>query len=115
MPQMLPRRSRTQRRNVLIAVALLLLLIFSRTICGFVIDYLWWSELHQVSTWVLMSVYRYVPGLAAWLIAFLVLWIAHARGMKHAGSRLGEHRWYARFATLGCALIALIISLAAVD
>src|SRR6266404_4966720 len=115
MPQMLPRRPRTQRRNILIALAVLLLLVFSRTICSYVIDYLWWRELGQVSTWVLMSVYRYVPGLAAWLIAFLVLWVAHARGMKHAGTRLGEHRWYARLATLVCLFVSLGVALAAVD
>src|SRR5947207_16024766 len=112
MPRALPRRSTTQRRNVLIVAALVLVLIFSRTICGFIIDYLWWQELGQVSTWVLMSFYRYAPGLAAWLIAFIILWVAHARGMKHAGTRLGEYPWYARIATLACALVSLIVSLA---
>ncbi len=95
--------------------ALLLLFFFGRSICSFVIDYFWWRELGQVPTWILMSVYRYVPGVAAWLIAFGVLWISHARGVAHAGERLRDHRTYAWLATFGALLVALIISLAAVD
>ncbi len=112
---MFPRRQAPQYRLVVAAVALLLLLFFSRSICGFIIDYFWWRELGQVPTWVLMSVYRYAPGLAAWLIVFIVLWVAHARGMRYAGTRLGDHTWYARIAALGLALVALIVTLAAVD
>src|SRR5271166_1201988 len=111
MPTMLPRPSASRYKIALAAAALLLLLMFSRTLCGFVIDYLWWRELGQVSTWVLMSVYRYGPGLAGWLIVFVLWWVAHARGMKYAGTRLGEHPVYARIATLVCALISLIAAL----
>ena len=35
------------------------------------------------------------------MIVFGVLWIAHARGMRHAGERLRDHRLYAWIATLG--------------
>ena len=92
MPQNASARRRARQRRIVIAVvALLLLLFFSRSICGFVIDYCWWRELGQVPTWLRMSLYRYVPGLAAWLIVFAVLWIAHARGMRHAGARLRDH------------------------
>lgn len=112
---MLPRRPRPQQRFVLIAAGLLFLLIFSRSVCGFVIDYLWWRELGQVSTWVLMSVYRYAPGLAAWLILFVTLWVAHALGMKYAGTRLGEHRWYARIAAVACLLVSGVMSMAFID
>lgn len=112
---MLPRRTRPRQRIAFIAAAVLLLLFFSRSICGFVIDYLWWRELGQVSTWVLMSVYRYAPGLAAWLIIFVVLSVAHARGMRYAGTRISEHKFYARIAALACALVSLVIALSSVD
>ena len=62
-----------------------------------------------------MSAYQYGPGLAAWIILFVVLWIAHARGLKYAGTRLGEHRLYTRLATLGLALLSLIIALSVID
>ncbi len=112
---MLSSRQRPERRIIVVIVALLLLLFFSRSLCGLVIDYFWWRELGQVPTWVLTMVYRYAPGLAGWLILFVVLWIAHARGMKHAGTRLREHTWYARIAALGLLVLALVVALASVD
>ena len=95
--------------------AVLLLIFFGRSICGIVIDYFWWRELGQVPTWILMSVYRYLPGIAGWLIAFGVLWISHARGVRHAGERLRDHRLYAWVTTAAALFLALIIGLAAVD
>ena len=93
-----------------------MLLFFSRSICGFVIDYLWWRELGQVPTWVLHDgCIAIVPGLAGWLIVFAVLWIAHARGMKHAGTRLRGASLVRADRHAGLALIALIVALAAVD
>src|SRR5258706_7978537 len=104
-----------QRRIVIWIVALLIVLFFSRSISSTIIDYYWWRELGQVPTWLLMSLYRYAPGFAAWLIVFAVVWIAHARGMKHGGERLRDHTIYARLTTLGFALLALIVALATVD
>jgi uncharacterized protein len=115
MPKSLPRRNRPPTRLLLIAAAAILLLIFSRSICGVVIEYYWWRELGQVPTWLLMSFYRYAPGAAAWVIVLIVLWSAHAGGMRQAGERLRDHRFYARVITLACALVALVIALAAVD
>ncbi|MGH9559237.1 MAG: UPF0182 family protein, partial [Bryobacteraceae bacterium] len=110
-----PRRPRPPYRIVGILAAALLLLIFGRSICGFIVDYFWWRELGQVPAWVLMSVYQYAPGFAAWIIVFAVLWIAHLSGMKHAGERLRDHRSYALIATLAAALIAGVVELAVVD
>ena len=115
MAKMLPRRRSPQQRIALLALAVVLLLVFSRSICGFVIDYFWWRELGQVPTWLRMNLYRYGPGLGAWLIVFLVLWIAHARGLKHAGTGLSEHPWYARISTLVLLLVSLVIATIAVD
>ncbi|HWZ29980.1 MAG TPA: UPF0182 family protein [Bryobacteraceae bacterium] len=103
------------RRIVVVIAAVLLLLFFSRSICSIVIDYYWWRELGQVPTWLLMSLYRYTPGFVAWLIVFAVLWISHARGVKHAGERLRDHRFYSLITTLLFALLAIVVSLASVD
>jgi hypothetical protein len=62
-----------------------------------------------------MTAYRYVPGLVAWVIVFAALWIAHARGMKHAGERLRDHPIYARLSTLALAFISLIIAVSTVE
>ena len=83
-----PRRRNPQIGIAAIVIGAVLVLAFGRTICSYVIDYFWWREMGQVPTWVRMTAYRYVPGLAAWVIVFAVLWVAHARGMKHAGERL---------------------------
>ena len=114
-PRELPSRRRPQTRIALLIGIIVVLLLFSRTICSLILDYAWWGELGQVPTWIRMSAYQYAPGFAAWLILFVVLWIAHARGLKYGGTRLGEHRLYARLATLGLLMLSLVIALSVVD
>lgn len=114
-PRDIPRTRRPQQRIALLIGIVVVLLLFSRSICSLVLDYAWWGELGQVSTWIRMSAYQYGPGLAAWLLLFVVLWIAHARGLKYAGTRLSEHRMYARLATLGLALLSLTLALSVID
>ena len=109
------RRGQPQQRIGLLIGIVVVLLIFSRSICSLILDYAWWGELGQVPTWFRMSAYQYGPGLAAWIILFIVLWIAHARGLKHGGTRLSEHRIYARLATLGLALLSLMVALSVTD
>src|SRR5580692_9098968 len=115
MPRMLPPRRRPPRQVGIAIAAFLLLLIFGRSICGVIIDYAWWRELGQIDTWWRIALYRNVPGIAAWLIVFMVLWISHARGMRHAGARLREHPLYGWVVTLALAVVSIIIALAAID
>jgi hypothetical protein len=115
MQRQLPSATARRQRLIQIAVVLLFLLFFGRSICSTVIDYYWWRELGQVPTWLRMSLYRYAPGCAAWVVVLVILWIAHARGMRKAGERLRDHRLYSWIVTLALAVVALIVSLAAVD
>src|ERR1019366_585045 len=110
----------TRRRIPQLAIAALVIvavavLVFGRAICSWAIDYFWWREMGQVPTWIRMTAYRYLPGLAAWVIVFAVLWVAHARGVRHAGERLGAWPLYARLSTLALALVALILTLSTVE
>ena len=98
-----------------IALGLFVLLLFSRTIAGFILDYKWWGEMGQVTTWVRMMQYRYLPPIAAWLLLWVLLWVAHARGMKYAGRGLAEYRGYGKLVTLGLGLLALFLASGAVD
>src|SRR5665213_1253247 len=110
----MPRRS-PEFRFAWIAAIVIVLLLFGRSLCSLFIDYLWWQETNQVNTWLRMGAYRYLPTFAAWLIVFVVLFIAHARGLKHAGTSLRENSLYARLSTLGLAIIAWMISEATID
>ena len=109
------RRKNPQIGIAAVVITLVVALFFSRSICSWVIEYFWWGEMGQVPTWVRMTAYRYLPGLAAWLIVFAVLWVAHARGMKHAGERLRDHPAYARLSTLALGFVSLVIALSTMD
>src|SRR5450631_3471382 len=113
--ELLPRRRNPQIGIAAIIIGAVLVLAFGRTICSYIIDYFWWREMGQVPTWVRMTGYRYLPGLAAWVIVFAVLWVAHARGMKHAGERLRDHPMYARLSTLALGFVSLVIALSTVE
>ena len=90
-------RPYSRRSGLLLFVAaLVLLLLFGRSIFSLLIDYKWWGEMGQVDTWRRMWLYRYVPDVLQWLILAVVLWVAHARGMKYAGAHLrasGRYFW----------------------
>ena len=44
-----------------------------------------------------------------------MLWLAHARALKFAGTGLGEHRLYARISALALLLLGYLISAASID
>ena len=98
----------------LIAAAIIIL-FFGRTICGWILSYFWWQELGQVDTWFRMVGFRYLPGLAAWVITFLALWLAHARGVLYAGVRLREYPFYLRISLAVAALLSLVVVLSTLD
>ncbi|MBV9398702.1 MAG: UPF0182 family protein, partial [Bryobacterales bacterium] len=111
----LPPAPRHRSRIILLAVLLVLLLIFGRSICSFIIDYLWWGEMGQVPTWTRMLAIRYVTGIVEWVLVFAVLWLAHARGMKYAGTGVREQPRYALFATIAIAVVSMVIAAALTD
>ena len=109
-------RERTGRPGVLIALAVVFLLLMgSRSIAGYVIEYQWWKELGQVETWLAMITYGWLPVLVGALLALAVLWMAHARGMRFAGERLRNYPAYAKLTTLALALMALILAATTID
>ena len=107
-------RPRPQRKFFFVAI-LFVLLIGSRNIASYTIEYEWWKELDQVSTWTSMLLYGIGPLVAATLLVFVVLLIGHARGMKFAGVRLGDFPLYAKLATLGLFILSLFIALGSID
>lgn len=105
------------RRFGLVFVALLFLVILlgARTIAQLVIEYNWWNELGQLPTWQSIILYSIAPVALATVALFAILWTIHARALKFAGTRLGEHRQYSVFASLGLLLLSFLIARGSLD
>ncbi len=106
-----------RRRRLLpfLVAAAILLLIFARTAAGYVIDFEWWREMGQLSTWVNTLIYGTVPIIAATIIAFIAFFAAHLAGMKSAGERMGRHPLYAKIIAVALLAVAAITALATMD
>src|SRR5919197_6008574 len=92
--------SRRMSWKAALLVALLALFLGGRFIATYIIEYQWWKELNQVTTWIDMLSYGVAPVVAASFLAFVILWVAHARAMKFAGTSLRNHPGYALLSTL---------------
>jgi uncharacterized membrane protein (UPF0182 family) len=101
--------------RVTILIVLVLVLLSARWLAGLAIEYEWWKEMQQVETWLQMLSYSILPATLGTILAFVAFWVAHARGMKHAGTGLREYPLYARLSTVGILIIAALVSSAAID
>ena len=87
----------SQIRNLIVLGVLLALALWaSSTAADFIIEYNWWKEIGQVNTWVGMLWYSIAPAAAGSLLAFIALWVAHARGLHFAGILSRDYRMYSR-------------------
>ncbi len=98
-----------------IIVALFVLAIGGRIFSSYLLEYEWWKEVGQLHTWYNQLLYGLAPQVAVTVVAFVAFWIAHARGLKAAGTGLGRFPAYARIVTLGLLFLAWIVAAAAVD
>jgi uncharacterized protein len=111
-----PARSRRGLQAlVVLPVVLLLILLAARTIASFVVEYQWWQEMHQVPTWLNIMLYQFSPLAVATLLAFAVLFAAHARGRKFDSIKPRDNWRYATISTAVLALMAFILSAGAID
>lgn len=94
---------------------LLIALMSVRAFARYIIEYQWWQEMGQLSTWYRMLSYGYLPIFASGILVFAILWIAHARALKLAGTSLRQNPRYARVATFALFVLGLLIAGAAVD
>jgi uncharacterized membrane protein (UPF0182 family) len=100
---------------LLLAIVVVFALFGARFFSSLVIEYQWWKELGQLETWLNTWLYGYVPIIAATIIAFVVLWVSHARAIKHSGAALRQFRLYSRISTLAILGISIVIALATID
>jgi uncharacterized membrane protein (UPF0182 family) len=85
------------------------------TAANFIIEYNWWKEVAQVNTWVSMLWYSIAPVAVGALIAFIALYLAHARGLHFAGVRRRDVPIYSRLVPIGLALVAMVFASAMID
>ncbi len=109
------RASGTPRIGIGLVVAAILLLILARQVASYSIELEWWHELGQVDTWLSMLTYSIAPLTAATLLAFVILWVAHARALRFAGASLREHGLYAKTSALGLMVVSYLIAAASID
>ena len=106
----------SQIRNLIVLAVLLLVLGWAiPTAANFIIEYNWWKEVGQVSTWISMLWYSIAPVAAGALVAFIALWVAHARGLHFAGIRPRDFRLYSRLVPVGLAIVAIVFASASID
>src|ERR1700690_1963231 len=99
-PRSIAPPSRSRRGRITLLIAGLAVIIGARTAASTVIDYQWWKELGQISTWLNLYLYGVGPLAAATVVAFICLWTAHSLGLKFGGTHLREHPMYARLSAL---------------
>ena len=104
-----------QVRNIVIAALLFVLLLGSRTIADFLIEYQWWREMGQIDTWFRMLGFQVLPSLIASAIAWCLLAWAYQRGMKFAGVPAARYRWHSRLILAGLAVISVAFIGSGVD
>ena len=91
--------------RIRILITLLLLLVFVGwaipAAANFAIEYNWWKEIGQIPTWFGILWYRTIPVTLGTLVAFLSLYLAHARGLHFAGVRPRDVGLYSRLIAVG--------------
>ncbi len=102
-----------------VVVAVLIILFCSRYIASTLIDYSWWSELHQVDTWISLLIYGTGPVLLTVVIFFFAFWIAFKLGIRHQADTpvfgLLRRPLVSRIALIAFAVLAIIAANATVD
>jgi uncharacterized protein len=106
----------SQIRNLVVLSALAAFgLWMVSAVANFVIEYNWWKEIGQVDTWIGMLWYSIAPAAAGTVVAFIALWIAHARGVHFAGVLQKDYRWYSRLMPVGLAVVAFVFASSSID
>src|SRR5438132_3675140 len=104
-------RSSQIRKLILLAVLVALIAIAgSVQIAGFIIEYNWWKEVEQVDAWLSLLWYQIAPAAAGTMIVFIVLWLAHARGLQFAGLRFRDLGLYSRLVPVALLVVAAVLA-----
>ena len=100
---------------VIIFVALVIIFWAIPAAANFVIEYSWWKEVAQVSTWFSMLWYSIAPAAVGAVLAFIAFFVAHARGQHFAGVRRQDYSVYTGIVTIALALFAIFFASSSID
>jgi len=106
---------RGQGRLTVLVLLVLVLLVSARTIASFIIDYAWWSQLGQLTTWISILLYRVTPVIVASLLTFAMLLVAHARALHFASVGKLKPAGYSRIVGVVLLGVAVFVSISSVD
>jgi uncharacterized membrane protein (UPF0182 family) len=100
-------------------VAVIVILLCSRWIASTIIDYGWWSEMHQVGTWFNLLLYGTGPIVAAFIVFFAAFLLAFYLALRRMGdvALFGFLRrsWVYVGAFVAAGVLALIVANATID
>ena len=106
----------SQIRNLITLAVLLLALGWATTMtANFVVEYSWWKEVGQASTWIRMLWFSIAPAAAGAIVAFIALWVAHTRGAHFAGVRRQDFPIFSRLIIVALAILAIVFASASID
>jgi len=105
----------SQIRNIILVAVALMLLAGSRTIAELVIEYQWWAELGQITTWYSMLLYEVLPVVIGSVVAWLALLWAHSTGVRFAAVPESSASLYRRLVMIGLLVLAVVFIGSAVD
>src|ERR1019366_8614831 len=109
------RSSRRRIGLIALAAGVLLVLASAGWASSLLIEYSWWQEMGQVNTWLDLYAWSTMPVIAATLVCWLVLVVAHARAVRFAGGRSGDYPLYSRVAALVLLGLSAIVASANLD
>ena len=90
-------------------------LIFVKWGASIWIDYLWWTEMGQVQTWIDLYGYTTLPVVLGSIFAWVFFLVAHKFGVQFAGGRVGDYPLYSRLSSFVLLGLAFLIAAGSID
>ncbi len=79
------------------------------------IEYSWWNEIGQVATWWHLYAYATLPVAGVTFVGWIVLLIAHARGVHFARGQVSDYPIYSRLVSVGLLALSFFVAAASID
>ena len=98
-----------------LVILLFAVLIGAKWAASRLIEYSWWKELGQVSTWIDLYAYSTLPVVGGTLLVWLVLLLAHSRAVKFAGGMVSDYPLYSRLSSVVLLVFSFFVADSTID